>query len=129
MMQRVFIPYVLPSLNDLLASARSHKGKWQAYNDQKNMLEFTIGVEIRRAHLKPMPNGAHLTFIWIEKNRKRDKDNVAAGGTKLICDALVRKGILPTDGWKGLLTLTHQFLIVDPSLKEVPGVEVVLRTA
>jgi len=39
-----------------------------------------------------------FSFIWFERTQHRDPDNVRAGGTKLILDALVMAGVIPGDG-------------------------------
>lgn len=56
--------------------------------------------------------------MWVEKNRKRDLDNIAAGGRKLILDSLVDIGVLKNDGWKNVEGWTDSFSIN----KDRPGV-------
>jgi hypothetical protein len=38
-------------------------------------------------------------MLYVEPNRKRDPDNIVAGGTKLLLDSLVGAGVLRGDGW------------------------------
>ena len=40
-----------------------------------------------------------LLFTFYEKDRRRDKDNVASFARKVIQDALVKCGTLQDDGW------------------------------
>jgi len=58
-----------------------------------------------------------IHFTWIEPNMKRDKDN-SAFAKKFILDALVKKGILPNDGWENVEGFTDSFEID----KSNPGV-------
>ena len=49
-----------------------------------------------------MPKGikrARFEFRWVEPNRKRDLDGIAAGGRKVILDSLVLAKVLDNDGW------------------------------
>ena len=64
----------------------------------------------------------HIQFDWYEKNKQRDKDNIASA-KKFIFDALVKKGILDGDGWKHIEYFTDSFA-VDP---KNPRVEVVIE--
>jgi len=45
----------------------------------------------------PMPKRPVFRFVWFERDRHRDPDNVRSGGTKLILDALVLGGVLVAD--------------------------------
>ena len=68
----------------------------------------TLRPEIKARPVPPMGEGGWwFAFTWHEPDRRRDKDNVRAGGTKLILDALVTAKVLPADdnryvaGFKG----------------------------
>ncbi|GHU57537.1 hypothetical protein AGMMS49975_23280 [Clostridia bacterium] len=60
-----------------------------------------------------------LDYLWVEKNRKRDKDNIAFAH-KFIQDALVKSGKLINDGWAGVAGFSHRFTLD----KKYPRVEV-----
>jgi hypothetical protein len=64
-----------------------------------------------------------LSFTWIERNRRRDPDNITAGGRKIILDALVQAKILDDDSSHYVLGWTDAFMIN----KDAPGVRVELR--
>lgn len=51
-----------------------------------------------------------IRFRWIEKNSRRDMDNIAFA-KKFILDALVKKGVLPDDGWKWVKGFRDEFEI------------------
>ena len=97
-MQSFFIPGTLPSLNEIIAASKSGHGKYNAYARMKNEMMDRIGLFIIQAHLKPVKE-AYIEFQWHELTKKRDPDNIAAGGRKFILDALVKAGILKNDGW------------------------------
>jgi hypothetical protein len=87
--------------------------RWNGYAALKARWEAQVMRSVRAQGVRPVPSGrrVHLWFIWREPTRRRDPDNVAAGGRKLILDALVRLGILPTDGWTTVAGWTDRFAI------------------
>lgn len=103
MTQRFTIPSRLPGLNELLGWSTSfylRGGKrLSKYTECKRNLTDGIAALAKAARLKPVER-CHLTFYWTEPNRRRDPDNIAAGGRKLILDALVKAGVLQNDGWQ-----------------------------
>jgi hypothetical protein len=102
----------LPGLNELLAWAKSRRGAWSRYATQKRRWERQLVQLIKNQRLKPVAC-AWLWLLWVEPTRRRDPDNVAAGGRKLLLDALVASGVLPADNWRAIRGWTDQFL-VDP---------------
>lgn len=66
---------------------------------------------------------AFLIFHWIEKDRRRDKDNIAMA-KKFILDSLQEWGVLENDGWKQVLGFIDLFSVN----KTNPRVEVYLLT-
>ncbi len=73
------------------------------------------GVKIKRP--------VYITYHWYEPNRKRDLDNIAGFGHKVIQDAMVECGLLKNDGWAEI-TGFRDYFYVD---KEYPRIEVELR--
>jgi hypothetical protein len=67
-----------------------------------------------------------IRFDWRERTRRRDPDNIAAGGTKIILDAMKDIGLIASDGWKlyreGDVAMVHAFHITSSQ----PGVTVTL---
>lgn len=109
MNQTFFIDGVLPGLNEIIAASKVRSGKWSRYLDLKESNGQYVAMVIRRAKLKPIER-ANFIFTWVEKNQKRDKDNVRVGA-KFILDALVAAKILPNDGWKQVGTLTDCYQV------------------
>lgn len=116
MSQRLFIPGPLPRLNQLIGRER-----WY-YTAAKKQWGETIGWEIRKQHLRPM-NRVFIQWIWQEKNRQRDPDNVCAIGRKFVLDALVEMKILTNDGWTQIEGWTDTWVVVP----DAPGVTVILE--
>jgi hypothetical protein len=120
--QRLWIPGHVPSLNEVIEAAKGAGGRGYRYAKMKREWGELIWALAKAAKLQPVRR-ARLGFLWIEKDRRRDPDNVAGAGHKLICDALVKASILPGDGWEHIAGFSDDF-IVDPSRH---GVEVTIR--
>jgi Holliday junction resolvase RusA-like endonuclease len=118
--QTFFIDRQLPGLNEIIAENRRHyrAGARLKRNEQRHVV-----CAILMAKLKPATDSVWLEFKWIEPNRKRDKDNIAAGGRKIILDALVEAGVLAGDGWKHVDGFTDLFSVDDKTGVEVSIIE------
>lgn len=64
-----------------------------------------------------------MEYLWIEPNRRRDKDNISSFGRKVIQDALVSAGVLKDDGWKHVVGFSDRFEVD----KENPRIEVIIK--
>lgn len=129
MAQKLVLKGTLPNMNDLLASSKRMGGtrggrgrRWSGYAELKRQSEMPI-VLLARAQLKPVEKPVKVSFYWVEPNRRRDLDGIAAGGTKLVLDALQTAGILPNDNWKWIKGIEHRFGVD----KDNPRVEVRLE--
>lgn len=91
----------LPSLNQVILANRTNR---YAGAKLKRETEEMIGASIRSALAEKTlykPNKAVIVEIdYYERTKRRDCDNIIAGGTKLILDALVREGVLINDSRK-----------------------------
>lgn len=105
----------LPGLNQILnASNRSPF----IYGDMKK--EYTQIVMLSaKNQLKFNYNFIDISITWIERNKQRDKDNIAAG-TKFILDGLVKSSTIKEDGWNEISNINHNFKID----KENPRIEI-----
>lgn len=63
---------------------------------------------MRGVHIR---NPVIIHYEWYEPNRKRDLDNIAGFGHKVIQDALVECGVLENDGWKEVIGFTDTFYV------------------
>ena len=128
MRQHLWIPGKLPGLNDLLAASGSHGGgkrRFNKYNIIKRHWAGVVHAECLRQDILPIER-AWFDFIWYEKSRRRDPDNIAAAGRKLLLDALVSAGILPNDGWKQVAGWRDKFICCADCRQGEPGVMIVI---
>ena len=68
-------------------------------------------------------NPVFMEFLWVEPNKRRDKDNISSFGRKVIQDALVQCGVLKDDGWRHVVGFSDRFEVD----KENPRIEVKIR--
>jgi len=124
MKQTVFIPGPLPGLNEIIAASKRRLKK----NGRRRVFEFSqmkadwdmrVSIACKMAGMVPMKR-ADIGIIWVEKDRRRDPDNIMAG-KKFILDGLVKAGILKNDGWRQVGSFTE---IVE--VGELPGAHVTL---
>lgn len=115
------MPGKFPGLNELLAAAKMRRGR--VYAAIKRRWTHQV-AEAARAQRIPQYERARFAFLWREGSRRRDPDNVAAGGRKLILDGLVEAGVLPNDGWGNVVGWTDAWEVC-----RTPGVLVTIETA
>ena len=108
-MQQFFVPGPLPGLNEILDAAKSGRGKTNAYARLKNYWETIIVLHIRKARIQPVKE-AYFRFMWYEKNRRRDPDNIVVA-RKFIMDSLVDDKILENDGWGQVRGFTDRWFV------------------
>ena len=112
----------LDALNEYTKACR---GSWQHGSEMKKKNEKRCMDAIQRdlpnLHLDKKVN---LHFLWIEQNRKRDKDNISSFGRKCIQDALVKTGVLQNDGWDNVEGFRDSFAVD----KNNPRIVVTLET-
>lgn len=112
-----------PGLNDLLHEAERHP---KAYNKMKQQYQM-LAVNVIRRHLRGFKAKGlvipHYTFCEPIKGNKRDYDNIAAAGRKIINDALTKTGTIKDDSPNYLGYGTNTFIYADE-----PFIEVVLET-
>ena len=118
--QEFFIPYVFPSMNQVIDNTKKH---WSKYSHKKKVYQEKVCWLIRAERLKPM-EFIDIELIWHEKNKRRDPDNMGGFGRKVILDALVDMGILENDGWKCVGQIIEDHVIAKLGY---PGVMVILK--
>ena len=101
----------LDGLNDYTKACRSRA----VYGNvmKKRNEEIITGYIMQQLKGIRFEGRTYLHFRWIEPNKNRDLDNVCFA-KKFILDALVRSGVIETDGWRGLAGFTDEFE-VDPA--------------
>ncbi len=130
--QRLFIEGPLPGLNKFIASAkengarRGRKGRrYNAYAAIKKYWTEVIDLLCKAQGIRPVRGLASFRFVWYEKDRRRDPDNLAAGGRKLVLDGLVKAGVLQGDGWRHVQGWEDEFRVTQRPGR--PGVLVVIQ--
>ncbi|HOO51842.1 MAG TPA: hypothetical protein PLK94_11195, partial [Alphaproteobacteria bacterium] len=116
-----FIEGPLPGLNDLIADAKIRNNRYSKYAKTKAKWTDIIQWAVIAKKMEPVSR-AWFDFTWYENSRRRDPDNIAAAGRKLILDALTKAGIISNDGWSQVAGWSDTFLVD----KDKPGVMVVV---
>lgn len=110
LVQRLWVPGRMPGLNEVIAAAKGMGGRGHAYAKMKREWRETIWALCKAARLRPMKR-VRLAFLWVEKDKRRDPDNVSSAGRKLILDGLVKAGVLPGDGWAAIESWSDAFAV------------------
>ena len=90
-MNKIEIPFRLPSLNQYINECR--KNKFAGAKMKKNV-DADIGYFINK--LPKYNNPIKIHFHWVEENKRRDLDNVCFA-KKFILDSMVKAGKLKDD--------------------------------
>lgn len=108
----------LPGLNEFIDANRRN---YHAGAKLKKEAQFLVVMAARKSLKRWRPEGpVYMTYRWFEPNKKRDMDNIAAGGRKIIQDALVEAGVLKNDGWNDIAGFRDEFYVD----KKEPRIEV-----
>lgn len=99
----------LPGLNEYIGAERSNK---HAAAGMKRQCERDIRLCIRAQWKGKVRFQRPVTirYLWVEKNRRRDKDNIAFA-KKFIQDSLVKEKVIQNDGWKEIDSWSDEFLV------------------
>lgn len=111
-----FIPGPLPGMNEMIDMARDH---WSESHRNRQMWVDHIAAIIGRV---PKLERVHVHFHWLEKDRRRDPDNIIAA-KKYVLDGMVAAGLVSNDGW----VQAAGFLDTWDVNKKNPGVYVRVR--
>lgn len=90
-MNKIEIPFRLPSLNNYINECR--KNKFAGAKMKKN-IDSDIGYYINKLPRYEKP--IKIRFTWVEENKRRDLDNVCFA-KKFILDSMVKAGKLKDD--------------------------------
>lgn len=115
---RLVISGSLPGLNDFIGAVNANRHKGNALKrDAELQVSFAIRSQLRGVKItKPVV----MRYMWVEKDRRRDLDNISSYGRKVIQDALVKCHILKNDGWNEIIGFSDSF-VVD---KKNPRIEI-----
>lgn len=104
----------LADINQIVKKSKQHYGSYATLKKNNTAL---VALSARNL---PKIKSADFVITWYSKNRRKDPDNIAGGGTKMLLDGLVKAGKLENDGWKQIKSITHHFKID----KQNPRIEV-----
>lgn len=103
------IPGRLDNLNDYISAERSHRMKGAAMKENNESIVYnSILTQLRRVRIV---NPVRMEYLWVEKNSRRDKDNISSFGRKVIQDALVKSHVLVNDDWKHVVGFSDDFTV------------------
>lgn len=119
---KLIIPFALPGLNEYIGAERKHR---QAAASMKRKYQDVLVLLIRKQIGRPLREPVTMHYLWVEKDRRRDHDNVSAFGRKVIQDAMVEAGVLRNDGWANIEGFSDRFLVD----KKFPRVEIEIEEA
>lgn len=109
----------LPGINEYVLAERGNK-----YNGAKlkKTAQRTVEYYIQAARLRRVRTPIRIVYTFFEKDRRRDKDNIAGFAHKVIQDALVAQRVIDDDGWREIAGWTDAFAVD----KDRPRIEVTL---
>lgn len=114
---KIIIPFALPGLNEYIEAERKNRYKGAGLKkDWQRKVEMVLRRQIRR----PLHEPVAMHYTWVEKDRRRDHDNVSSFGRKIIQDALVGIKALKNDGWSNVEGFSDSFMVD----KKRPRVEI-----
>lgn len=91
------IPVKLPSLNEYQNACRANRYAGAKFKKETEaVIEIAILKALKSGELYPPPPPVRISFVWHEKTRRRDADNIASA-KKYILDAMQRIGVIPND--------------------------------
>ncbi len=124
-----WVPGPLPALNEIIKAKGKPSWSDGCYTKLKKRWTDDVWKLAKAARLPAFPGRVVIEWRWLEKNKRRDPDNVAAGGRKLVLDGLVAAGVLQGDGWKFVQSWTDRFdVYTSVPLAREPGVAVTLHS-
>ncbi len=107
--KRLVLPMTLPGLNDYITAERSHR---QSGASMKRKWQGDVALVMRRQLRRPLREPVIMRYTWVEKNQRRDKDNISSFGRKIIQDALVKDlKALRNDGWANINSFSDRFMV------------------
>jgi hypothetical protein len=93
--RRLWLPFLLPTLNDL-ESARGRSAviagdartRWNGYNAAKRQWQDAVVIHARSQRLEPIAGPLVAAFVFHVQTRRGDPDGMLAGAAKIVLDAL-----------------------------------------
>lgn len=110
MIQSIYFDYKFTTLNEYINAERSNRYKAAGIKQRETNYTYLLVKSLMNGKkLKEIDKPVKLNFIWHEKNKKRDPDNVAFC-KKFILDGMVKAKLITNDGHKQIVSLTDEFV-------------------
>lgn len=106
-MIKIKIPIKVPTLNNFIDACKVQRGSWNAGNKMKQSYQQAFYYYFVKLPVLKPPLIMH--FTWIEKNKRRDLDNISSVGRKFILDTLQIAGKLKNDNANYCVEFTDKF--------------------
>lgn len=117
---RIVIQGRLPSMNEMIG----YRGRpWWMCREVKLKAVRQVAWELNAQRVPKFTKPITLRFTWVEKDKRRDRDNVAAGGSKIFLDAMKEMDLIKDDSRKWVADIQHDTTRID---KTNPHVEVLI---
>lgn len=108
----------MPGLNEYVEE--SYQSRWNG-NRMKKKWTNVVKEAAKSQHEPAHETQVDVFVLWVEPNRKRDKDNIRFA-MKFILDGLVKAKVIPNDTWRWIGRLSDDFAVD----RENPRVEIYL---
>lgn len=106
--QRFVIKGCLCTLNEYTRLSRANRqASARIKRDQEEIVGWAIKAWLKNWRTK---KPVYVKFTWVEKNKRKDKDNIAFA-KKFIFDALVKNHVIPDDKWDNVVGFSDVFHI------------------
>ena len=104
-----FLDFPLPTINDMIRTARGNKFAAAA---QKKKYTNLVAWEIMAQTPTTVFEAVSLDVTWIETKKKRDPDNVF-GAAKFILDGMVAADVINDDDRDHVAAITNRIAVSD----------------
>ena len=98
----------LPGLNEFIDAERTNKYKAAG---MKRDCETLVILSAKKLGRYKAAGPVYMKYLWVEKDRRRDLDNISGYGRKIIQDSLVKGGWLKDDGQKHVVGFDDDFAV------------------
>lgn len=119
---KVTIQFPLPGLNEYIMAERTNRQSGAAMKRKYQRLAM---LALKKQLHGPLREPVFMRYPWVEKDRRRDKDNISSFGRKVIRDALVQLHALQNDGWANIEGFSDSFKVD----KNHPRIEIEIEEA
>ena len=124
-MHLLTIPGRLPGMNEYTAACRTNPyvGAVMKRDAQRQVEVEIMGARAKGELPRQLIEPVRLVYMYYERDKRRDQDNISSFAHKVIQDALVSMGLLRNDGWSNISGWADGFRVD----RERPRIEVMIE--